>query len=138
VQDDKRLAWGIVIAAAAVFVVAACSVGQDLRYAVAARTATATVDKVTEWNAAGRRTGGRRPVVVVEYHFTDAAGTVRTGAFDLDPLDPRPPKGATVKVEYIGGSSRPPGRVHGGALSVFVGSLAALVAGAMFYRHKGR
>jgi hypothetical protein len=137
-HDDKRLARGILIAAAAVFAVAACSVGQDLRYAVAGRTATATVDGVTGWNAAGRRTGSRRPIVLVDYHFTDAGGTARTGVLELSPFDPRPPKGSTIIVEYVDGSSRPPGRLSGGALSVFFGSLVALAAGALFYRHKVR
>jgi len=137
-HDDKRLARGILITAAAVFAVAACSVGQDLRYAVAGRTATATVDGVTGWNAGGRRTGSRRAIVLVDYHFTDASGTARTGVFDISTFDPRPPKGSTITVEYVGGSSRPPGRLNGGALSVFFGSLVALAAGALFYRHKAR
>jgi len=134
-EHDKRFARGVAVAAVAVFAVAACCAWREVRYAVAARTATATVDGVMEHNAGSRRMG-RRPVVLVKYHFTDAGGTARTGAFDIGPLAPRPRRGSTVQVEYVGGSSRAPGGVNGGALFIFFSGLVALAVGAVFYGHK--
>jgi len=138
-DDDKTLARGVLIATAAVFLLSTYAAWRELRFAVAARTAVATVDRVTETTIGTRRTTSRRRRMVrVEYHFVDASGAARTGSFDNGPLAPRPAPGSTLTIEYLDNASRPAGRSSGGALAVFVASLAGLVAGGLFYRHKVR
>jgi hypothetical protein len=136
-EDNNAMARGLLVAAAAVFVVSSYCAGQELRYAFAARTASATVDRMTGMSIGGGGAAiprGRR-VVVVEYHFTDANGTARTGSFDIGGLEPRPARGSALKVEYVPGSSRQAGHLNGGVVAVFLASLVAVLVLGARYRH---
>lgn len=110
-DDDRTWARWLLLALAAIFLVSVYFVLQEIRYAVAGRTAAATVDRVNDLGYRGTRRSPRRArVILVEYHFMDAAGSRRTGSFDIGPLALRPAPGSTLQVQYVGSSSRPLGQ----------------------------
>lgn len=137
-MDDDTESWKFVAGLVAVlaFVASTFFAWQELKYAVAGKTATATVEQVTDISVGRRRTVGLRHYDRnVHYHFRDTDGNDRRDV-DWVPLNWLPPPGGTVTVQYLGDRSRLAGnRNVVGLLLFFTSGAVVLGGGFLFWRH---
>ena len=137
-MDDDSESWKFVAGLVAVvaFIASTFFAWRELKYTLAGKTATATVEEVTDITVGRRRTVGlRHHDRNVHYHFRDAAGNDRRDV-DWVPLNWLPPPNGTVTVQYLDDSSRLAGnRNIVGLILFFVSGAVVLVGGYLFWRH---
>ena len=138
-MDDDTESWKFVAGLVAVllFIASTFFAWRELKYTLAGKTATATVDKVTDITVGTRRraAGFRHYDRNVHYSFRDAAGNDRSDT-DWVPLNWVPPPGGTVTVQYLDDSSRLAGKRNVlGLILFFTSGAVVCVGGFLFWRH---
>jgi hypothetical protein len=119
-QDEELAKFKWILIAAIAFLVSSYFSYRELKYAVWGATAEATVTRAAETTEMGRR-GRRRPMLVVEYTFSDGS-TGQRSERDRVPIDWPVPEG-TVTVQYlpgVAGASRLAG--HSNKFAVWMAS----------------
>lgn len=133
-MDIDHETWKLKVGLAIIvlFIVSAFVSCNELHYATRAKTTEATVDNV--FDSTTRRGGIQR---VVKYHFHDDSGRLRNATDTVDPSFPRDIE--KVQIEYLADTSRLAGHRNVLALTIFFGSLVAMVVGlTMFILHVRR
>ena len=126
--EAETAKFKVMLVVAIVFLISAFLAWREMKYIMFAEEADAKIVRVYQFDDVGRR-GRVREKLAIEYQFKDAeTGTVRTET-DTFPITVTPPKGPTVKVEYLKGaegSSRVTGHSQKIWLWVCGGTLAFL------------
>ena len=125
--DEETARFKVMLVVFVVFLVSMFLSWRELKYMTVGKEASAKLVRVYEYQDVGRR-GRTREKIAVEYEFKDAELGVRTESDDI-PSTATPPKGPTVRVQYLEGSegsSRLAGRSQKIWLWVFFGTFAFL------------
>lgn len=124
-QDEELAKFKSILFSAVVFLISAYFSFGELKFAVWGKTAEAKISRTHETKSAGRRS---RPMIQIEYQFTEADGTGRSERADVA-IDWPVPTTGVMTVQYLPGvadSSRPLGQSKMMAVYIFLASLAGL------------
>jgi hypothetical protein len=101
--EDETARFKVMMVVGIVFLISAFLSWRELKYTMIGKQADAKLVRVYTFQDVGRR-GRVREKIAVEYEFKDAkTGGVRSES-DTLPITAKPPKGPTVKVQYLEGS----------------------------------
>src|SRR5688572_22426556 len=101
--EEETARFKVMLVVAIIFLISVFLAWRELKYMMFAEEADAKLVRVYTFEERGRR-GRVSEKMAVEYQFTDAeTGSVRTET-DAVPITNRPPKGPSVKVQYLEGS----------------------------------
>lgn len=135
-QEAELAKFKLILFALVVFLVSGFFAYGELKFSLWGKTAQANISRTFETEEPGRR-GRSRPLLAVEYSFTEADGTPRNERDDV-PRGSQIPSSGPITVEYLPGvadSSRILGHSSKMAVYVFLGCLAILAfAGFQLWR----